>query len=593
MKPTPREETQVGLPSSNSPAEAPGAAGAIQRLRSRLAVMLLILLALQVFAPLQSAGFYSDDAWTSTMYADARNQGVGTWQYCYGQYQGMLRYQGRFAPAYNFLITPLLVTIGDDLPLYRAWCDVAHLLAFGAGIWLLLEMGVALPGAVVFGVFVLGCCQVTTYHDSFVSFGVVLQQVLFFGFIGLGCHARYAAGKPKAWLAGAVGSFALSVATSEFGLVFAAAHLVIAFRGFTAWRRLLLTLVPFVGVSVAYVLITVLSKAPGQYQGTSFGSAAPAVVSHAFLVQSFSVFPLLAQATAAVQPVWALAGVHDFFPAVAVVVTAALVLCLSWERLALSWPTAIRVGAVGLVLAFLPPVLTAVSRKYQMELVWGIFYLQAYLQFAGLGLIFLSLLGLVRSSRALVFRSVFAVGLCGYALLSLGVHRVWNRSVVEYLNAQWQVPRDNVTVALQTYCRNWSQGVDVAVDRNWLHRWENSAFLRAVVNLSGRYRTAEDIAKSGTLERPTIYVSYPVHSCGNDWVIVALCSRVSGGPSARTLEITPDSAVLYSFPTGAPVRDAVAYLRWRGGLVGAASDTELNGVPVARTQFNLQNIALH
>lgn len=447
-------------------------------------ILLLCLVALWGSA-MWNAGFYNDDAVTSTWDAEARMQDRDIWTYASVQFKSMIASQGRFAPAYNFGITPCLLAIGDNLPVYRLWHFAWLMGAIASMAWLAASIAEhAGIGAFAFAA-LLALMHVTTYHDSLLSYGVVLPQVAVCGCLGLLALWRSLdESKPsRLLLASALLGVTVSILTSEFGLVFLPlAALLLIFR--RPLPQAALGFLPFALVGAAYVAVTLSIKAPHQYEGTSFGAMTLPVILRTWGDQLSGTFPLsFALSSLGAAPLgdhwWRLVLQSPGF----------------WIVLGCAWPvffflsqpaprrpaphrSFLLLFLSGLILILLPALLPSLSEKYQKASILGVAYMQSLLQFSGLAMILAAAwqgAGNLLPHRP---RSLMACRLLCVSLLAglFAINNCLNRVVVSYLNDVWEYPRQSLVDTLSLMGLPDAPSTQIVVDRNWLARWENPAF---------------------------------------------------------------------------------------------------------------------
>lgn len=343
------------------------------------------------------AGFYHDDAVTSSYYGEAKLNNQGIFCYAHEQLKNMIAYQGRFAPAYNYFITTFLVLFGDSLLLYRVWHSVWLFLSLLTATYFIVRITQQQKVGPIFFIFTLSLMSVTTYHDPLLSYGVVLPQVVFFGLFGLillqKSFENDGWAQQSYYYCSSI-CLIISVLTSEFGLTFIALAMIIIILKTKNIADLKFIACPVL-ISGVYFGLTLGLKKINQYSGTSFGKMDFETVFQTFLFQLSGSIPSAFIFSKMAKPVFTLEVIKQLFIAPSFWITLILIIpafCFfGFAGQNFYSKNNFKIFLFGTILLLIPALMTAISEKYQKELMWGVAYMQSYIQLLGLGFIFLGL----------------------------------------------------------------------------------------------------------------------------------------------------------------------------------------------------------
>ena len=459
-----------------------------------------------------SAGFYHDDAVTSTYYGAAKLNNQNAYTYANQQLKDMAVYQGRFAPAYNFGITTLLIFIGENLTIYRIW----HSLWLFASILTTTLFVVQITkqktlGFIYFIIFISLMC-VTTYHDSLLSYGVVLPQLSLFGFLSLSFIYKGLESAVKTRLAysflGAL-SLSISVLTSEFGLTFVACAVLLVYlkKEYVAdlkWA------IPPVMIAVFYVVFTIFLKGPNQYSGTSLGNLNLSSTFKTFLYQVSGTAPTAFIFSKMGQELFGANKILSIFFSPSFWITLVLIspsFYLKTTHIIKKEPQRkLFLCILGMLLVIIPAGMTSISKKYQEELMWGLGYMQTFLQLSGLSFLLLSCYlktnEVILSTKLLnTFKLFFSI-IFGFLFAMNGQI---NRLTVSYLNQIWSEPRDKMAITLSYLSKGIEPNISILMNRRYLARWETTAFVYSHTNKRPTIYSIEDLLHKG-LECPSWFI---------------------------------------------------------------------------------------
>ncbi len=450
-----------------------------------------VLLATLMIAQIWSAGFYDDDSVISLWNQKLEIWGHTLWDYCYENFVNFLKFQGRFPLVFSFGLLPILLEIGNDLVAYRIYFGIIYLLSF-----LLIQSGLTrlfsshIPASLVLIIFV-SCSQFQNYHDSFTSYFAYLPLLTGFmvqaisSYDQLLVHINETSTFPRRLVIKHLAWVFLAILTWEAAIVVAVATLGQNLLSSTPFKRKWTLLLIPIGWGILFGVLNLLLKQSSLNTGTTIQVSSLQSILHAYLVQLASTIPVFV-GDSMTPSVWR--QIPTITPS-AITGGVAVVCLLIWLTRSAStkiqklpfhrWMVPV-VGGVCFITV--PPVLTAITVKYQLELKWGMGYLQLYVQTFGLALILGTLLNWLRGQRNKSLLALYGLGCVAIVILFAGnVSR--NNAVVQIRNAFWKTPRDVTALALQQWDRS-GEISDIVVERDYLQRWENSEFSQLHLGMS-------------------------------------------------------------------------------------------------------------
>jgi hypothetical protein len=479
--------------------------------RADVYFLLLLLLAFAMLLraqPIWTMGQYQDDAVLSAYRAGYMAHGKGLWDFSVDMFASLVQNQGRVSPVSAFFVLPLWIWVEDNLFLYRLLQGASQLVALAA---FALFVGtvtrdrlVALLSVALY----VGFTEVRNFHDASHSYFILLPFVATIGW--LGCHyavrATRMAGRTfdrTVWMV--VAFNALGALSYELAVPFAALScLILLLWGELPWKSRLARAVVAGLPVLAMVVVGVIAKAMlSAYEGTKIGSFDGAVLGAAFGKHLSGALPL---------SYWwydphklfegLLAGTRSnpgsllSATAVAAALGAITYVALKRARPETGWWRPLALA--GVVLLLMPPLLIAVTLKYQREAVAGVGYLQNAISYFGAALLVLvALLAAARAAARVGSGPAFAVAaLAGLAVGVAGATAlIGSQRVAQVVNDGWRYPREQLEVWMQAVRPSLGDSPRVfAVERSWLQRWENEGFAWQHLQLHARFVTAAEAA---------------------------------------------------------------------------------------------------
>ncbi|EJM14027.1 hypothetical protein PMI21_03896 [Pseudomonas sp. GM18] len=336
-------------------------------------------------------------------------------------------------------------------PVWVRVVDVA-LVAVNIGlvVYLLRFLQVSWQVAGLFVLFLLVCFQIRDYHDPIASYATFLQVLVIELTVSLVFLVRWL--KTGSVFSLLLSSFValLSVFCYELNVIYVPiALLIIVFSSRQKkWQAILVVTVPFVFFVLATLYIK--SVAAAKYSGSDFGALEKIPIT--YFVQFVSGFP---------GSFYFLRGENDFSfmnafasmrsHTVSAFGLIALSLFCFWS---FSRKTDTNSGGapvigivlVALVLLFFPPLLIAMSSRYQSELSFGLGHIAVYYQYFGFSL--LAAFGLFYASQRMAggVRLLLCLGFSGW----LGFNFIVNLDRSEKVDATFEEPRASLVRALKS-----------------------------------------------------------------------------------------------------------------------------------------------
>jgi len=380
------------------------------------------------------------------------------------------------------------------------------------------------------------------------------------GFLGLGlAYVAFENFPERRWaFVASVISIALAVLTTEFGLVFVLlAALVCGLENrprYALWRA-----APYVAFALAYAAVTVLAKHPGQYEGAAFGTMQPSLIATTWLKQLSGTLPFTFPFTADGRVTL---GEHSIRR---VIGSPSFWLFFPFSGLAYHWlirrlpiqtvRNGLVLSLVGSVLIFVSPGFTAISAKYQAMLSYGVPYVQVFVQYMGLALLFvgcwqLLLRTILTNTR---WRAVAQVTLAAVLAFTYASTLALNSLTVQHQNRLWEFPRHNLGDALALLELRQGETPLFVIDRPWLQRWEWAPFAFRHSKHRGDFITLSDFIKKNVENSPgqtvidTYFIRYPVRSNQDADVYIARIAALKKTPGGVELQFTPGGARVVRF----------------------------------------------
>ncbi len=485
--------------------------GAGARTVTVLAVLLAAILVLRAL-PIWTIGLYQDDAVISGYSSDALLRGKSLWGYFVDLTENMVRFQGRIAPVFALGMMPLQASLEDNLFLYRVIQGAGQLFALGCFALLIRAITRDIFAALLCAMIYVVVFEVRDYHDASHAIFILMPYLVAVG--SLSCLFALRSNESDApygmrlWTVFALN--AAGILMYEMAVPLSALScLILLGGGKFPWRTRLARAV-LAGFPVLVVIAAgMVAKAMiSSYEGTMVGSMSPAVVGKAYLKHLSAAVPLsywwfdahgllggLLRGTRANPGALLSAG------AIALAVGSVAFLALIRTKAKVS----VMLVVAGATLLFLPSLMVSVSLKYQREAVVGVGYLQNALSYLGTSILAFSALAFLcqaagrRGGRLLLacaFAGSVALGWVG-AVTLLSSYRV-----AVAINETWRHPREQMEVWMEATRPSGTQQVLIAIDRDWLNRWEWPPFLFQHWGVRGKFATLKEFEAGGRQRVP-------------------------------------------------------------------------------------------
>lgn len=309
------------------------------------------------------------------------------------------------------------------------------------------------------------CIQLTAEFDgSLYCYQMLVQSTLMWMLASTLCVIKYidkkredTNNKSSIWYLVA-GSFFLLVSLGTYETAF----LLVAFMGIAIWaytgnfKKTIVVLIPNIITYIIMVIANILMRIymPSTYGGTE-ASFDPQYMLSGYLKQLYSTFPLARYLHLADEKGSMLYTKDQIFEAyrwydLLTVITFAVIILFLSDKLLKRKEKIKNVPFLltsGMSLMLLPPILIAVSARYQKQLDWGTAHISGYVQSFGLALIVISLF-IILLRRASVKVGKIVIGL--FVMICIPIilfQEVDARISVEGKWNWFQYPRDNVISA--------------------------------------------------------------------------------------------------------------------------------------------------
>ncbi|WP_171164660.1 hypothetical protein [Usitatibacter palustris] len=467
-----------------------------------LAVMVLGIVLIRAL-PIWTMPLYQDDAVISGYAYEAALEGRSLWSYCVNLGENILRFQGRLAPVFALGMMPLQAALEDNVFLYRVIQGAGQLLALGVFGLLVRAITKDTLAALLCVAIYVAIYEVRDYHDPSHAIFLLMPYLMVVG--GLACvfalrsNESPAPYRPSFWMVPALNAAGILMYEMAVPLSLLSC-LLLLFGGAFPWRTRIARSV-IAGLPVlAIIAIGLVAKAMiSSYEGTQIGVLTPAAVAAAYQKHLSAAVPL---SYWWYDPHGLMVGLlrgTRWNPEV-LLPSAALALAVAFVAFHALLRTKVRLSLTllmaGATLLLLPAMLVSVSAKYQREALMGLGYLHNALSYMGSGIVLLALLSLLcqwgaRLGRPALLTCALTLS-CALGLVA-GVTHLSSYRVAATVNEGWRYPREQME-AWMHLTRNTASGkAVVAIDRDWLNRWEWAPFLLQHWGVKGRFTTLAEL----------------------------------------------------------------------------------------------------
>ncbi len=409
----------------------------------------LVLLALMVFyivvcLPISQAGFYSDDAPNSLIASGLMLSHKSVWSFC--KEINLSNFSdGRLFPADIYIRYPFHMLFPSQAT-YQ-WMRIIFIwISVLSAAWLVQAITRNLK-ATLFFLFALPLFwTIRAYHDPLTSFDTRLAQVLFGSCLMLVGYFKFKETKNYFWTFLALISYAFALLTYEIGIIGLVPLVLIAWIDKKSFFEFLKSIFPYVIVTFMYLgaISFLRHHSTAVYSGISFGPLS--LFPKTFLKQFIAGIPMTYWALS-FRPMFSPAFFH--FSLLPNLLNLAIVGFISYHafrhligQLSFNQKQGAYLLIIGLCFVLIPSILMGFSKRYQLEIPWGMGYLPVYLQYPGMCFLLMVGVSQIKSERWQRYSVILLTFLTIFTLAT-------NFSTVRDENNEWQRPRELVAAALQ------------------------------------------------------------------------------------------------------------------------------------------------
>jgi hypothetical protein len=509
--------------------------------------IILILVIVSFSLPIFQAGFYFDDAGHSVLEARRQMQGKSRLVFANETFDYMVSQQGRLAVTWSYIVLPLQTEIGDNLIAYR----LIHFTAWAAALWSVVLMFRQLAGtghSNLFLILILALIQFRNWHDGTLNYFLFVPLLLTTGsWTIIFWHRGLLFDRPLfTWLLAPFFYVLGLLSCNEFMLVFLPVCCAIAIFESVPLKLKISKVLPLLLVTLLYLSVNLWLKSRPTI---TYGGVSPGPISgipKAYLIQLFSTIPLscaIFNPNGFMTNWWATVSLAELCIAlVGAIGAGTLTNHHLINRLGFNHSTLRRLLSTGATLLLVPPLLSAISLKYQTELRWGWGYLQITLQVVGLVLLLTAFLSwmenIFRRNSKWFTAAIFCFSsLTGLVFLG---HSLFNQRLVSRLNDYDKTPRELCRNLLEHYsfAAHPEKPSRLLVDAPWLSSWEIPEYFyryskrRFVISTWSSYLNDKAANPQKFDESEDLYyMSCPTKLSENDGGVIVFGKLSPGRPS--------------------------------------------------------------
>jgi len=401
-----------------------------------LLILVALLLVCLILSPYAMNGFWGDDALNSQTRFLLERIDIGLWDYSFAIFWEWLTLQGR--PMAGFLHGYALFYIFSDLQSLRLAHCASVLINIGFFSWILFYLGFRWNIIIVWAVLFVGLFQISDALDPIAAFAFHYQFLAIQLFLSLFFLLKWAREGSTWYLIFSMIVWFWSMMYYEINVIilFIAVIFILRYRQHGIMGQNFL--IVFDAAFLYFLLISYLrSRAVNlNYQGHNFGDITLFLM--AYLKQLSSTLPLshyLFKGYKAIPPSeLMIIGLHSkLFWAILIIGTVFFYLTIKFVKE--EWNSGqykFDFFAIAICLILLPPILPAISARYQMEVDWGRSTLPIYFQYFGASLLLVWILSFFNFRNRL-----YIAALSVFLGLYLAFNTTMNRQIVLRLDAEY------------------------------------------------------------------------------------------------------------------------------------------------------------
>jgi len=437
--------------------------------------LLILIVNLYSFKPILSSGFYFDDAYNSQTKSYLNYYNKTTTQFNKEIYEGWLQH-GRVIPGFIYGGYGFWVNAVTSLFQYKAFMIIMHLAAIIIFSLLLYRLS-KMPSVFFLSFLILPIFfQFRRSPDPVTSFGFLVPLTFLYLESALISLNKYLETKKILYLFISLSFYFLMLLMFyEIAYIFFPIIICVIFFQKKSLIETLKLSLPYVVLSTIFITVYfyVLTKATtGTYNGSTINFNFNLIVS-AFLKQISASLPLSYLLVSKPQ-FFHINSLDYIYATIISLISFFLLMKLKLKKYRIS--IFFLLFLLGFLLIILSTIPIALSKRYQMEVGWGIGYLPVYIAYFGTALILITLLLLIvkkitNSFLKCAFIIIISIFMGATGFLNLQN----NKLVIEDLNYIFKHPRDLVADSLSSKIVDNIEKNATLITLNGLY-WDNSNF---------------------------------------------------------------------------------------------------------------------
>jgi hypothetical protein len=387
----------------------------------------ILAFSILVSLPILQSGFFGDDIWDSTLQGTLSLNHQSFWQIISAFTKSWL-VEGRFFPLNVFSTTALFYAV-SDLSTYQSVRLVFIWLSLLAFAWLVKLISNNLAAGCLLLFLVPMCWSVKVAPDALTSYAIFMPLLAIFIAVALAAFIKFQQTHQQGWIDLSFFMYLSALLTYELGIITFFLLLLFVKYGPYADKKFLRSLWPFGALTLVYGLMNLrlhLNNA-NVYSGIKIGSLTKFFP--AFLAQLSAAFPLTSYLfLPSSTKIFSFSSNFTHFQFSFLISGLALITCICVYRLilkiGLTRSTIQCFILLGMSLMVLPAALIGINGHYQNTVILGKGYIPVYIQYFGLAIIILALLGLFNKTRLqqTLKRTLQAcIAICISVIMVLGV----------------------------------------------------------------------------------------------------------------------------------------------------------------------------
>lgn len=437
-----------------------------------LLFIIILLLNLYSLKPILKSGFYFDDTYNSQTKAYLSYENKSVSDYNKQISSGWIQH-GRIIPGFIYGGYSLWTTLFYNLIRYKVFIITLHIIVIAAYSILLYKLTNSIIIFLLSFLIIPLFFQFRRSPDPVTSFGFLVPLTLLYLASSFTFLKEYLKTNKNIFIIISLFFYLLMLLMLyEIAYIFfpIAIYLIYLHK-----KKLLPTLkfsLPYIILSLIFIAIyfyVLIHATVGTYNGSTINFNIRLIIS-AFLKQISASLPLSYFFVS--KPQFFHINILDYFYAAILAITS-FVLLISYK---LKKQTLFLFFSIGFLLIFLSTIPISLSKRYQLEVAWGIGHLPVYIAYFGTASILIGVILLITNKLKnsllkklfILLISIF-IGIIGFLNLQN------NKLVVEDLNNIFKYPRDLVETSLKSKLISNIPKNATLISLNGLY-WDNSSF---------------------------------------------------------------------------------------------------------------------